>query len=347
VALMSKKDDMRAALERRQPVGAVPLWELEFHAWDKAWARVRPRETDRQVVLGEAFCALSPTEQECALHANAEIMLSVAEELDFAALTVPNHYWEIAPGAPAYYWLPPEARFRQIEILHQAGSHGIMLVGGSGGVMAMPGASSYVEFSYRLFDAPEEIDRQAAQTLEHGVEMARRLRDLGIEAVFTASDIADNRGVFFNPAQMERFILPYLRRWAEAVKGMGLYAILHTDGDINSCLEDLAESGIDALQAIDPVAGMEMRSVKDAVGDRLCLCGNVDCGLLVMGTPGPDVSPDALSGPGEVYAATRDLLLDCKAGGGLVLGASNAVQPEVPIENYMAMIEAWREHGRY
>jgi uroporphyrinogen decarboxylase len=289
----------------------------------------------RRIAVGEGFCALSPSEQERALHANAEILLSVAEELGFAALTVPNHYWEIAPGAPAYYWLPPKARFRQIEILCRAGRDRIMLVGGSGGVMAMPGASSYVEFSYKLYDAPQEIDRQAAQTLEHGLETAKRLRDLGIEAVFTASDIADNRGLFFNPAQMERFILPYLRRWAERVKEMGLYTILHTDGDVYSCLEDLAESGIDALQAIDPVAGMDMRAVKDAAGDRLCLCGNVDCGLLVMGTPE------------KVHAATHDLLLDCKAGGGLVLGASNAVQEEVPIENYWAMVEAWREFGQY
>jgi uroporphyrinogen decarboxylase len=332
---MTKKDDMRAALGRRQPSRAVPIWELEFHAWDKAWAETWPQAPDRHIVLGEAFCALSTAEQEEALHANAEILLSVAEELNFAALTVPNHYWEVAPGAPAYYWLPPEARTRQIEVLRRAGSGEIMLVGGSGGVMAMPGASSYVEFSYKLYDAPEEIDRQAAQTLEHGLEMAKRLRDLGIESVFTASDIADNHGVFFNGEQMERYILPYLRQWAEAVKGMGLHAILHTDGDIRSCLEGLADSGIDALQAIDPVAGMDMRAVKEAVGDRLCLCGNVDCGLLVTGTPE------------EVYAAARNVLLDCKARGGLVLGASNAVQPEVPIENYRAIIEAWREYGRY
>jgi uroporphyrinogen decarboxylase len=335
VALMGKKDDMRAALERRQPSGSVPIWELEFHAWDEASAWARPQAPDLHIILGEEFCALSPAEQERALNANAEVLLSVAEQFKYAALTVPGNYWEIAPGAPAYYWLPSEARWRQIEILRQTGAEDLMLIAGSGGVMAMPGATQYVEFSYRLYDAPDEIDRQAAQTLEHGLEMARKLRDLGIEAVFTASDIADNRGVFFNPAQMERYILPYLCRWAEAVKGMGLYAILHTDGDLRSCLEDLAESGIDALQAIDPVAGMDMRAVKDAVGDRLCLCGNVDCGLLVTGTRQ------------EVHAATRYLLLDNKGGGGLVLGASNAVQPEVPIENYVAMIEAWREYGRY
>jgi uroporphyrinogen decarboxylase len=330
---------MCAALERRQPSGAVPIWELEFHAWDKV--------VERHIVLGEEFCALSLAEQERALHANAEILLLAVERLHHAALTVPGNYWEIAPGAPAYYWLPPEARWRQIEALRQMGTEDILLVAGSGGVMSMPGASNYVAFCYQLYDAPEEIDRIADENLRQGIESAKRLRDLGIEAVFTASDIADNRGVFFKPAQMERFILPYLCRWAEAVKDMGHYAILHTDGDVRSCLEDLAESGIDALQAIDPVAGMDIRAVKDAVGDRLCLCGNVDCGLLVMGTPGPDASsgPDAASG--EVYATTRDLLLDCKAGGGLVLGASNAVQPEVPIENYWAMIGAWREFGRY
>jgi hypothetical protein len=322
-----RKEDLRAALERRQPSGAVPIWELEFHAWDQV--------TGQHIVLGSEFCALSPAEQERALEANAEMLLSAAQDLHHAALTVPGNYWEIAPGEPAFYWLPPEARFRQIELLRKVGKGDLMLVAGSGGVMSMPGASSYVEFCYQLFDAPEEIDRRAQATLEQGLEAAKCLRDLGIEAVFTASDIADNRGLFFNPQQMDRFILPYLRRWAAAVKEMGLYAILHTDGDVRACLEDLAESGLDALQAIDPVAGMEIRQVKAQVGDRLCLCGNVDCGLLVMGTPE------------QVYVATRGLLLDCKRGGGLVLGASNAVQPEVPISNYQAMIAAWREFGRY
>lgn len=318
---------MRAALERRQPAGAVPIWELEFHAWDQV--------TGRHIVLGKEFCVLSAAEQARALEGNAEMLLSAARSLHYAALTVPGSYWEIAPGEPAFYWLPPEARFRQIELLRRRAGDDLMLVAGSGGVMSMPGASEYVTFCYQLYDAPEEIDRRAARTLEQGLEMARRLRDLGVEAVFSASDIADNHGLFFNPEQMERFILPYLRRWAATVKEMGLYAILHTDGDVGACLEGLSESGLDALQAIDPVAGMEIRRVKEQVGDRLCLCGNVDCGLLVMGTPK------------QVYAATRDLLLYCKAGGGLVLGASNAVQPEVPIANYWAMIEAWQDYGQY
>ena len=60
--------------------------------------------------------------------------------------------------------------------------------------------------------------------------------------------------------------------------------------------------------------------------------GNVDCGLLVQGTPD------------GVYAATRKLLSTEGTTGAFVLGASNAVQDEVPIENYRAMIEAWRNY---
>jgi uroporphyrinogen decarboxylase len=324
---MSKKSDMQAALEGHQPTGAVPIWEIEFHAWDRA--------SGRHVMLGQEFAALSPAEREKALYANAEILISVSHDLHYAALTVPGGYWEVAPGTPAYYWLPGEARYRQIEVLHEVGVGDLMLVAVSGGVMAMPGATNYVGFAYKLFDAPEEIDEQAQNTLAHGLEAARRFRDMGIEALITASDIADNHGPFFSPQQMERFILPYLRKWARGVREMGGYAILHTDGDLAPCLEGIAASGIHALQAIDPVAGMDIRLVKEQVGDRLCLCGNVDCGLLVNGAPE------------QVYAATQALLLDCKAGGRLVLGASNAVQQAVSMENYRAMICAWQEFGAY
>jgi uroporphyrinogen decarboxylase len=113
-----------------------------------------------------------------------------------------------------------------------------------------------------------------------------------------------------------------------------LYAILHTDGDINPCLEDLASSGIHALQAIDPVAGMDIRDMR-RVGGKVCLCGNMHCGLL-------------LTGPARrVYEEARRLLQNCMAGGGFVLGASNAVFPETPIEHYRAMIRAWEDGGQY
>ena len=317
---------MRAALECRRPQGAVPIWELSFHCWDQA--------SGRHLVLGREFEALCPAEQERALHSNAEIIVEVSEEFHYAAVTVPANYWEVAPGVPSYYWLPDSARWRQVSILREHAGEDLMLVAGTGGVITPP-TDGFVEFCYKVLDAPEEIDARAKACLKDGLEAARRFRDLGVEAVYTASDIADNHGPFFNPQQMQRFVLPYLHEWAEGAKRLGLYAILHTDGDINPCLEDLASSGTHALQAIDPVAGMDIRDVKRRVGGKVCLCGNMHCGLL-------------LTGPARrVYEEARRLLQDCMAGGGFVLGASNAVFPETPIAHYRAMIRAWEDGGQY
>jgi len=319
---MNQVDNLIAAFEHRQFSGFVPRWELEFQLWDVF--------SGRHLLLGREFERLSAIEQERAMYANAEIILAVAPALGFSAVTGPNNYWEHAPGELAYYVMPGETRFRQMEILRELVADEFMLIGGSGGIL---GACYDSEYCIKLFEEPEEIDALAQRTLRNGIEQAKRYRDLGVGAVVSASDMADNAGPFYNPAQMQRFVLPYMRAWSEACHAMGLYTILHSDGQLTPYLDMIASTGIDALQAIDPVAGMDMSVSQQRVGDRLCLCGNVDCGLLVQGTPE------------AIYQATRDLLVQCKAGGSLVLGASNALQPDIPRENYQAVHQAWLEYG--
>lgn len=266
------------------------------------------------------------------MYDNARIMLDVSAEMGFAALSSPNAYWEQSPGQLAYYCMPGDTRFRQLEILRELAPDDLMLISTTPAVLS---ADYSPEFCYRMFDDPEGIDQMAKDLLAGALELAKRFRDCGAEALISPSDIADNSGPFFKPEQMQRWILPYLSQWTDALREMGMFSILHTDGNLTKYLDAIADTGLDALQAIDPVAGMDMRATKDAVGDRLCLCGNVDCGLLLRGNPE------------TVYTATKELLDTCKVGGGLVLGASNAVQPDVPIENYRAMIQAWRDGGSY
>lgn len=325
---MSKKQDIKTTFEKKQPVAGrfVPIWEIEFHLWDKF--------SGKKLILGREFERLTQKKQKEALFNNAEIFVEVSEILHFAGISLPGGYWEIAPGEPAYFWLPEKAQLEQIRITKNMSPDSILITSNSG-ILAMPEANDFVDFSIKLYDNPEEIDLMAKKKSEQGISRARQLVDHGIDALCSSSDIADNRGPYFNPEQMDRFIWPYLSRWADEVKKMGAYTILHSDGNLMSYLEGIADSGIHALQSIDPVAGMVMRSVKDRVGDRLCLCGNIDCGLM-------------LTASGEdVFEATRDLLIECKDNGGLVLGASNALQKEVRKNNYFEMINAWKEYGSY
>jgi uroporphyrinogen decarboxylase len=316
---VSRRQDFLDALACR-PVAPVPRWELEFHAFDAA--------SGRHLVLGREFERLAAAGQDRALRENAEILLAVSEELEFAAVTGPGSYWEQAPGDLAYYVLPGDAPFRQIAALREAAGDRVALVANVGGVL---GASYDEEFCRKLKHEPEAIDALARETLDAGLERARRFRDAGADVAMSASDVADNAGPFFKPHQMDRFVLPFVEAWSAGVHAMGLAAVLHSDGDLTPYLDALSRSELDALQAIDPVAGMDIVRAKEIVGDRLGLCGNVDCGVLVAGTPE------------EVYAATRGLLAAWGARRGLVLGASNAVQREVPIENYRALVRAWKD----
>jgi uroporphyrinogen decarboxylase len=81
---------------------------------------------------------------------------------------------------------------------------------------------------------------------------------------------------------------------------------------------------------------MDMAEAKEKLGSRVCLLGNVSCAFsLVSGTPE------------EVIAETRDVIRKAARGGGLICMSSNAIHSGVKPENYLAMVKAIREFGKY
>ncbi|MBL8025308.1 MAG: hypothetical protein JNL74_02795 [Fibrobacteres bacterium] len=314
------KNAMKSVLTGKGFDNKVPIWDLEFHPWQKF--------TNKPFKVGVEFQKLSEKEKEIQIGVNAEVFAEVSQKLNFSAVTVPGGYWETAPGDPAFYWLPKEYRWKQTKLVREMLSHDIMTVAITGGVMAIPGASEYVEFSYKLFDAPEEVDAIARKRLNGGLELMEKAKETGADIVVTASDIADSKGPFFNMEQMERFVLPYLCEWVDTVHKHDLMSTIHTDGQITPLIEKICDTGVQGIQAIDTVAGMKMAEALKIADGRSALCGNVDCGNLVAGTPE------------TVYAETTLLLKSCAPFKRWVLGASNAVQFEAPKENYEAMISA-------
>ena len=330
---MNAKNNMLLALSCKQPPDFVPIWELEFQAWDNI--------SGKHVILGEEFCGLSNKEKESAINNNAEILIETSVLLNFSALTTVNSYWEVSPGQPSYCWLPEEWKIKQNNLLlRECERVGIAAVGACGALISMPGTEnlggdSYEEFCYRIVDAPETIDEWVEHICNNGIEQAKMYNDMGYDIILSPSDIADNKGLFYSPEQMKRWFFPYLHKWAEAIKSMGMHSILHTDGNVSSILNDLANSPLDALQAIDPVAFMDIEKVKAQTTGKLCLCGNIETGLL-------------MTGPVEaIYDETRKILANCKYGGGLILGASNAVIKQTPKEHYLSVIDAWHKYGQY
>jgi uroporphyrinogen-III decarboxylase len=104
--------------------------------------------------------------------------------------------------------------------------------------------------------------------------------------------------------------------------------IYHNDADINACLDHLPDGGFNVLNWGKQT---DYAEVKERVGDRMCLMGNVN--PLEVGVRGT---------PEEVREATLDVL-EKSGGEGIILSVGGGTSPGMPRQNIQAMLQALEE----
>ncbi|NLX96097.1 MAG: hypothetical protein GXY83_07970 [Rhodopirellula sp.] len=153
---------------------------------------------------------------------------------------------------------------------------------------------------------------------------------------FIGDDYADKNATMMSPRHFKEFILPGLQRCVDAAHEAGAYVVKHTDGNIMGILDMVVGTGIDALNPLEPQAGMDIGLIKQRYGDRTALIGNIDCGYVLSQAP-----------LDEVRRTTRETIRKAAPGGGYCLSSSNSIHSSVKPENFMAMIDTWRQVGEY
>ena len=170
----------------------------------------------------------------------------------------------------------------------------------------------------------------------HDLRLTERMVQAGADVVVLGDDYADKNGPMMSPKHFAEFILPGLKRAVDSAHEAGAYVIKHTDGNIMPILDMIVDTGIDALNPIEPAAGMDIGYIKQNYGDRIAIVGNIDCGEL-LSTASTD----------EVRRVTRETIKIAAPGGGFCLSSSNSIHSSVKPENYLAMVETGREYGEY
>jgi uroporphyrinogen decarboxylase len=186
------------------------------------------------------------------------------------------------------------------------------------------------------YDNPRLAHELAEMVIDYKIRLMRSAIREGADTVVSGDDYANQHGTVMSPQHFRQFVLPYLKRSIDAAHDEGVPFIKHTDGNIWAILDDLVQAGIDALDPIEPAAGMDIGEVKAKYGDRIAVIGNVDCSfVLTRGTVE------------EVEEAVKETIAKASPGGGHILASSNSIHPAVKPENYKAMVEAARKFGRY
>jgi uroporphyrinogen-III decarboxylase len=230
------------------------------------------------------------------------------------------------------HWVPEVGRVAEAFQPHT------MYVPGCGiGFHAAYGMMGLELFCYALGDEPAHVERMLETLNENAVRMATVAAEAKLcPLFFLGDDIAYKGRLMFSPAFLRRTFVPMLARVCAPLRAAGIKVIFHSDGNVTELVDDMLEAGIDGLNPIEPMAGMDIGALKRRYRGRLILVGNVDCSqVLPLGTPE------------QVVEATREVLRVAGPGGGLFIGSSSEVTPSTPLENVLALYRTVHEEGRY
>ncbi len=150
-------------------------------------------------------------------------------------------------------------------------------------------------------------------------------------------DYAAQTGLVMSPAMFRTFFKPAIARLVTVIREFrpDLPIMFHCDGALAPILGDLADAGVDVVHPLEPLPATDLAAVKAEFGRRLSFLGSID---IQHALPG---SVD------DVIEEVRRRIRELAPGGGYILAPANHVQPDVPVENVVALFDAARRFGRY
>jgi len=143
--------------------------------------------------------------------------------------------------------------------------------------------------------------------------------------------LADHGLTFLSPQLVENFGLAYWRREFRAAPDETV-RFYHNEGNVTHVLEAVPEMGAQVFH----FGWVDAAEAKRRIGDRVCLCGNLNSTHLLR--------HGSLE---EVTQACRNLIHLAAPGGGLILSSSGGMAPQTPVDNVDAIYETAMKYGRY
>ncbi len=278
------------------------------------------------------------------------VLLHPDDYIEFEPLGVETKADERVPPAAISY---PEASAEALRALaipeagsagrmphHLAGLQGlkealgdeVLLAGRVAAPFSAVGLLYGVEQALMLMMMDPELFRDTAEFMvELMTYWAREQIEAGADALWVGDCVASSG--FLSPAHYEEFALAGAKRVCDAVKEAGAWAIYHAGEPSLPHLELAAEI---APSMINVGEGIDLARVKAALGDRVCLSGNIN--------------PIKLFEAGDMQEVERETLAVIaagKPGGGYIFNTGEGVPRTTHPDIIATMMRTAKEHCRY
>jgi len=224
-------------------------------------------------------------------------------------------------------------RDAEIKAAIEANSGGMAILGGSSGPLCTAWLlMGFERICYALYEDPDFVRDVLKMSNEYFMEAARLSVEAGCVGLWISEDLGDSNSCFFSLDHFRDVFFPYIAELAEYIDSLGVPVLLHSCGNINAYLDDLAQTKICSVHPLQRTAHMDLKNIKEKYGDRFCIIGNIDSTrTLPFGTPE------------EVAEEVREAIRIASPGGGYILASDHSLHDGIPIENILTMFRTARE----
>jgi uroporphyrinogen decarboxylase len=186
--------------------------------------------------------------------------------------------------------------------------------------------------SYALVDCPELVERVFAKFSVLYENAVKTLADMpAVGALRQGDDLGFKTSTFLAPDDLRKFVFPIYRKMTAAAHAKGKPFILHSCGNLAEVYEDIIACGVDAKHSFEETI-LPVGQFKKQYGSRITPIGGLDVDFICRR------SKD------EIRAYARRAVEECFAADGhWALGTGNSLTNYMPVENYIAALEAGRE----
>jgi len=160
-----------------------------------------------------------------------------------------------------------------------------------------------------------------------------------VDIVGENDDLGTQAGSIVSPDMFRRLILPYHKKLFEHIKKIsGAKIFFHSCGAVSAHIGDLIDAGMDILNPVQISAvNMDPYWLKKEFGRSLVFWGG-----------GIDTQYVLPYGTAQEIRDSVERNIDAFApGGGFVFAPVHNVQADVPVKNFMVMLEAYAKHCHY
>jgi uroporphyrinogen decarboxylase len=208
-----------------------------------------------------------------------------------------------------------------------------------------------VKFSYSLFERawsirgmenlmmdfirnPSFVHELFSCITSFNLEMIEYLTLYPVDGIYFGDDWGGQNGLLMSPDMWRTYIKPYIKQMYNQAHKQGYDVFIHSCGNVSLLLDDLIEIGVNVFNPFQPEV-MDIEDVMSRYSGKLAYYGSISIQkTLPFGTPE------------EVTREVEHRLFQAKKYGGLIPSPSHDMPPDVPLENTLAMLRAFRSQSQ-